>query len=153
MSPRLTRLQHVKSCAGDQARLVYEHVYLTSRSGRKESLILPPGAMSHLEKLKNGETVTNYREGGNSMRPIIKNRQPVTLRPIRDRGALEKGDIVHVKVNGRRYTHLVIATRNGQVQIGNNHGGVNGWTSVDNVYGIVTEIDGAPHRNSQYPST
>jgi len=36
----------------------------------------------------------------------------------------------------------VIALRKNQVQIGNNHGGINGWTNLDNVYGIVTSVGG-----------
>jgi len=44
-------------------------------------------------------------------------------RPIR------KGDIVYVKVRGRFYTHLVVAIgQDGRYLIGNNHGGINGWT-------------------------
>lgn len=101
--------------------------------------------MSHqrnaIERLQRGETVENYREGGNSMVPLIYSRQPVTLEPV-DTSKLEKGDIVLVKVRGKIYTHKVIGTRKGEVQIGNNHGHVNGWTKLSNVYGIVTEVDG-----------
>lgn len=43
---------------------------------------------------------------------------------------------------GRIYTHKVSALRKGQVQISNNRGHVNGWTKLDNVYGIVTEVNG-----------
>lgn len=96
-----------------------------------------------INKLLNGETVYGYREGGNSMTPIIKHRQPVDLMPV-DASKLEKGDVVLVKVRGRIYTHKVIGLRKGQVQIGNNHGGVNGWTALDNVYGIVVAVDGIP---------
>jgi hypothetical protein len=92
-------------------------------------------------RLKAGERVADHREGGNSMTPIIKHRQPVTLEPV-DTDKLEKGDIVLVKVRGAVYTHLVLATRGDEVQIGNNHGHVNGWTKRSNVFGIVTEIDG-----------
>jgi hypothetical protein len=42
------------------------------------------------------------------------------------------------------YTHRVLALRPGEVQIGGNQGSVNGWTKLDNVYGIITEIDGVP---------
>lgn len=94
-----------------------------------------------IEQLEAGHTVEDYREGGNSMVPLIYSRQPVTLAPV-DRTRLERGDIVFVKVKGRIYTHKVLGVRKGQVQIGNNHGGVNGWTKVENVYGIVTEVEG-----------
>lgn len=97
-------------------------------------------ALGIIARLKAGEKVEN-REGGNSMTPIIASRQPVTLEAV-DATKLERGDIVYVKVRGRVYTHKVVAIREGSVQIGNNKGGINGWTSLDNVYGIVTEIAG-----------
>lgn len=86
------------------------------------------------------------------MTPIIKSRQPVTLAPVCRPEKLRKGDIVYVKVGGRHYTHLIHAVSADKVQIGNNHGHMNGWTSFENVYGIVIEIDGVPRRNSQYPT-
>lgn len=88
-----------------------------------------------------GEVIPAYKEGGNSMVPLIYSRQPVRLEPV-DATLLERGDIVLVKVGGSVYTHKVTALRKGQVQIGNNKGGINGWTSLDNVFGIVTEVDG-----------
>lgn len=94
-----------------------------------------------IEQLQAGEAVVDYREGGNSMVPLIHSREPVTLCPV-DPEKLEKGDMVFVKVRGRIYTHRVLALRKGQVQIGNNHGGVNGWTPFEHVYGIVTEVNG-----------
>jgi len=96
-----------------------------------------------IERLKRGEVVEGYREGGNSMVPLICHREPVTLAPV-DTSKLEKGDIVLVKVRGRTYTHKVSAMRKGQVQISNNKGHVNGWTRLENVFGIVTEVDGRP---------
>ena len=43
------------------------------------------------------------------------------------------------KVHGNHYTHLVKAKDEKRgVQIGNNHGHINGWTK--NVYGKVTKI-------------
>lgn len=95
-----------------------------------------------IERLKAGERVEN-REGGNSMTPRIASRQPVTIESV-DLEKLEKGDIVYVKVRGRVYTHQVLALRSDEVQIGNNHGGVNGWTKRENVFGIITAIDGVP---------
>lgn len=69
------------------------------------------------------------------MRPVVKHRQPVTLAPIIDPASLTDGDIVLVKVKGRRYMHKISATRAGEVQIANNRGRVNGWTPLDHVYG------------------
>jgi hypothetical protein len=92
-------------------------------------------------KLAKGESILDYREGGNSMTPRIKSRQPVTLAPV-DTSKLESGDMVLAKVRGRWYTHLVVGLRGDEVQIGNNHGHVNGWTKRSNVYGVVTVVDG-----------
>jgi len=90
-----------------------------------------------LEKLMNGETfITNER--GNSMSPLIKSGQDHKLAPctIDD---VEIGDIVYCKVKGNFYTHLVKAKdpKRG-AQIGNNKGGINGWTKA--VYGKVIEV-------------
>lgn len=96
---------------------------------------------SVIEKLQAGESVIN-KEPGNSMLPIIESRQPVLIEPV-DHSKLEKGDVVYVKVKGRVYTHRILALRgDGEVCIGNNRGGVNGWTKLDNVFGIVTEVEG-----------
>lgn len=90
-----------------------------------------------VEKLLNNETIIS-KERGNSMLPIIKSNQPVKLEPITWEKC-EAGDIVFCKVKGRIYTHLVKAknTKRGCL-IGNNRGGINGWTK--NVYGKVIEI-------------
>ena len=100
-----------------------------------------------ISRLEAGEKVEN-KEGGNSMLPLIKSKQPVTIEAV-DTSKLEKGDIVYVKVHGRVYTHLITALKAGEVQIGNNHGGINGWTKLDNVYGIITEIEGVPVRGAK----
>ena len=60
---------------------------------------------------------------------------------------LKKGDIVLCRVNGNDYLHLIKGMRNSrskyhvQYQIGNNRGGINGWTSSDNIFGICTKIE------------
>ncbi len=94
-----------------------------------------------LERLANGETIENYKESGNSMVPRIHSRQPITLAPV-DGEKVNVNDIVVAKVKGRYYTHLVVATRTGEVCIGNNHGHINGWAKRHNIYAIVTHVDG-----------
>jgi hypothetical protein len=90
-----------------------------------------------VEKLLKGETIIS-REPGNSMFPILKSRQPVELTPTTWE-QVNVGDIVYCKVHGNLYTHLVKAKNEDRgVQIGNNHGHVNGWTKQ--VYGKVTRI-------------
>ena len=90
-----------------------------------------------LERLLNGETFTTS-EKGNSMVPLIKSGQEHILSPISIE-EVEVGDIVYCKVKGNFYTHLVKAINKDQgLLIGNNRGGINGWTR--NVYGKVIEV-------------
>jgi hypothetical protein len=100
--------------------------------------------VSHVvDRLRAGETVEGYRESGNSMVPIIRHREAVTLSPVRPE-LLQKGDIVLARVGGSLYTHRVSAVDHGhhRIQIANNHGHVNGWTGYSCVYGIVTHVSG-----------
>ena len=90
-----------------------------------------------LEKLQNRETFITS-EKGNSMIPLIKSGQHHKLAPATWQ-EVEVGDIAYCKVAGRFYTHLVKAKNEQRgVQIGNNKGGINGWTKQ--VYGKVIEI-------------
>ena len=90
-----------------------------------------------LEKLQNGETfVTSER--GNSMVPLIKSKQDHELAPVSIEDVVVN-DIVYCKVKGNFYTHLVkaIDPKKGCL-IGNNKGGINGWTKQ--VYGKVINV-------------
>lgn len=79
-----------------------------------------------IERLSNGEIVT-IRPRGNSMHPLIKSGQEVTLSP--DVSDIKVEDVVLCKVNGKQYLHLVKAVdTNGRYLIGNNKGNINGWT-------------------------
>lgn len=84
------------------------------------------------------------------MVPLIYSKEPINLAPVNP-SKLEKGDIVLAKVSGRRYTHKVSAVDHGKqrIQISNNHGGVNGWTSYDQVYGICTHVSGVERPSIQ----
>lgn len=89
------------------------------------------------DRLLNGETFITS-EKGNSMTPLIKSGQDHVLVPAKWEECI-KEDIVYCKVNGRFYTHLVYTTCSKRgVQIGNNHGHVNGWTKQ--VFGKVTQV-------------
>lgn len=101
-----------------------------------------------IERLRAGETIKDYKEGGNSMIPLIYSRQPVTISPV-NVDLLEKEDIVFCKVNGKFYTHKVTAIQGDQVQIGNNKGHINGWTSKDNIFGIISAVEGKPRSSAQ----
>lgn len=90
-----------------------------------------------LEKLQNGESFTTS-EKGNSMVPILKSGQEHILAPATWE-EVEKGDVVYCKVKGNHYTHLVKGKNDKKgCLIGNNKGGINGWTKQ--VFGKVIEI-------------
>jgi hypothetical protein len=77
------------------------------------------------------------------MAPIIHSRDAVVVAPV-SREFLEVGDIVLTKVAGMIYLHLIkaIDVTKRRAQIGNNRGGINGWTGFDRVYGIVVSVAG-----------
>lgn len=91
-----------------------------------------------IESLAKGETIVTS-EKGNSMVPLIHSGEEHTLKPVDDWQDCEVGDIVFCKVKGNYYTHLVLAVNNEKgLQIGNNRGGVNGWTRT--VFGKVINL-------------
>lgn len=83
------------------------------------------------------------------MVPLIRSRDSVVVAPV-DPSKLEVGDIVLARVAGTVYLHLVssLDTSRKRVQISNNRGRVNGWTSHDRVFGICVEIEGVPRAGS-----
>ncbi len=91
-------------------------------------------ATKYIERLQAGETV-QFRPRGSSMRGKIESGQLCTVAPITDAAAIKVGDIVLCRVRGARYLHLVKAIRDGQFQIGNNRGGINGWVTVKSLFG------------------
>ncbi|TDT98618.1 hypothetical protein EDD99_6847 [Streptomyces sp. 846.5] len=93
-------------------------------------------------RVADGATV-QFRPSGSSMVPLIRSRQQVAVAPV-DPSKLEAGDIVLARVSGTVYLHLISAvdrTRK-RVQISNNRGRINGWTSYDRVFGICLTVDG-----------
>jgi hypothetical protein len=95
------------------------------------------------DRVAGGATV-QFRPTGSSMVPLIRSRQLVTVVPV-DPRKVEVGDIVLARVAGTVYLHLVSAVDpNGRVQISNNRGRVNGWTSHARVFGLCVAVDGLP---------
>ena len=94
------------------------------------------------ERVAEGETVT-FRPTGNSMVPLIHSRDEVIVAPV-DPHLISVGDIVLTRVAGSVHIHLVKAIElvKRRVQIGNNRGGINGWTGFDRVYGIAVSVAG-----------
>lgn len=90
----------------------------------------------HVESLAKGEEVS-FRPKGNSMSPKIKSGQKVTISPgVSD---VTVGDAVFCRVKGNFYVHLVKAIDGERFLIGNNRGGINGWTKQ--VFGKVTKVE------------
>ncbi|GGT25295.1 hypothetical protein GCM10010222_79070 [Streptomyces tanashiensis] len=103
------------------------------------------GALDAVAGRVAGGTAVTFRPSGSSMVPLIRSRQQVVVVPV-DPAKLEVGDIVLARVAGTVYLHLVssvnLARR--RVQISNNRGHINGWTSHDRVFGICVAVDGVP---------
>lgn len=87
--------------------------------------------------LEEGKTFETS-EKGNSMTPRIKSGQKHILAPVSWEDC-EEGDIVFCKCKSSYYTHLVKGINNEKgLLIGNNKGGINGWTKQ--VFGRVIEV-------------
>ncbi|MEU6068675.1 S26 family signal peptidase [Streptomyces sp. NPDC047082] len=93
-------------------------------------------------RVSSGVTV-RFRPSGSSMVPLIRSRQQVVVAPV-DPSKLEVGDIVLARVAGTVYLHLVSSVDpvGKRLQISNNRGLINGWTSHDRVFGICVSVDG-----------
>src|SRR4051794_29593723 len=66
-------------------------------------------ASGHIERLRNGETVS-FRPRGHSMSGKIESGQLCTVAPVKPAG-LRVGDIVLCKANGREYLHHIKAVQ------------------------------------------
>jgi hypothetical protein len=104
-------------------------------------------------RVAGGETV-EFRPTGNSMVPLIPDRQNARVEPV-DATKVEVSDIVLVRVAGTTYLHLVSAVDHARarVQISNNRGRVNGWTSHARVYGICTLVNDVSRPRTQGKTT
>jgi phage repressor protein C with HTH and peptisase S24 domain len=92
-----------------------------------------------IEHLSRGKEI-EVRPRGNSMTPKIRSGALCKLVPLGD-CKIKRGDILLVKVRGNIYLHLVSAVDKDRVQISNNHGHVNGWTSKSNIFGRLESVD------------
>ncbi len=92
-----------------------------------------------IKKLQSGESVT-INPKGQSMTPRIKSGEEVTIIPIDQLiSPLKPQLIVLARVHGNVYLHKITAVNGDKIQISNNHGYVNGWTSRDKIYGFVVK--------------
>jgi len=92
-------------------------------------------ASNYIIDLRAGKIV-EFRPYGNSMDPLVKDNELVSVIPLGE-NAPEVGDIVLCTVGGCQYLHLVKAKNGDRYLIGNNRGGLNGWTNRKHVYGVV----------------
>jgi len=76
---------------------------------------------------------------GDSMDPIIKNRETVMITPY-DGRLLKTGDIVLVRMNSKFLTHQVLEAKDGTFLIGNAKGKTDGWVSGDAILGLIIRI-------------
>ena len=109
-------------------------------------------ATKYIEELQFGNIV-QFRPRGNSMEGRIFSGQLVTVEPILVRTIIDEhneeikltiinvNDIVLCKVNGKQYLHLVTAKRGNQFQISNNKGHVNGWITINSIFGKCVKIE------------
>jgi SOS-response transcriptional repressor LexA len=97
-------------------------------------------ATRYIQQLQGNETVA-FRPRGNSMVPKIHSGDRVVVEPIQNK-ILKIGDIVLCKVAGNEYLHIIKGIRGSgeQYLIGNNRGGINGWTSREKIYGICVKV-------------
>ena len=64
----------------------------------------------------------------------------VTVEPLGARDPAV-GDVVLVRCRGHEYLHLVKARRDSRFLIGNNRGGINGWVTRHQIFGLATRIE------------
>lgn len=95
-------------------------------------------ATPYILALKEQETV-EFRPRGSSMEPLVKDNQLVTVARVTDDTVIEYGSIVLCMVSGRQYLHLVKAVNADRYLIGNNRGGLNGWTNRKHVFGVLVK--------------
>lgn len=95
-----------------------------------------------IEELRAGREAT-IRPRGHSMEPKVPDGATVTLLPVEPE-AIERGDIVLVRLSGKVYLHLVRAVQGRRFLIGNNKGDTNGWAGPAAIYGLAVEVDGRP---------
>ena len=88
-------------------------------------------ASNYIKELQEGKTV-QFRPFGHSMKGKIKSGQLVTVKPF---DSYLVGDIVLCGVRGRDFLHLIKGKKDNSYLIGNNIGGINGWTTK--IYGKV----------------
>ncbi len=99
-------------------------------------------ASPYIAKLNEGEIV-KFRPRGSSMTGIVNSGQLVTVTPLVENIPPVVKDVVLCTVKGAQYLHLVkaVSSDKKRFQIGNNRGGINGWTHLDKIHGIMISVE------------
>lgn len=96
-----------------------------------------------IEKLQEGQGGKVWPKG-NSMRGHIREGDAVLVEPCATE-ALSIDDIVLVKIQGRRYFHIVLHSilecNENQFLIGTPCGRIDGWVNSDAIFGKVVAIE------------
>lgn len=102
-------------------------------------------------KLLETQDEIQFRPRGNSMEPLIKSGQLVTIQKVTESSVIEvdPGRVVLCRVHGKYFLHLVThkevkGDENGiktRFTIGNNKGHTNGTISGKAIFGIVIKIE------------
>jgi hypothetical protein len=98
-------------------------------------------------RLRAGAEMVTFRPRGHSMEPLIRDGQQVTVYGVPPDCKFEPGDIVLVTVHGTTYLHKILAVSGDRIQVGNNRGGVNGWTHPSKVWGHYLQEHGSPENS------
>ncbi len=109
-------------------------------------------AVNHIKKLQAGKIV-QFKPRGNSMSGYIESGDSVMVEPISKATLpLLVGDIVLCRVKGNEYLHKIKAIKGKQFQIGNARGKINGWITINSIYGVCIDITGQKYiPNGQNP--
>lgn len=91
-----------------------------------------------LEGLAANGTAT-VRPFGGSMRGRIESGQAVTLQTA-GYADVAAGDVIFIRWKNNYLLHLVLDKKDGQLQIGNNLGKINGWIDADAVLAKVIGV-------------
>lgn len=91
----------------------------------------------YVRQLLTGNTIV-FRPRGNSMTPLIRSGQEVTVAPLA--GDPRKGDVVLCRVKGAQYLHLVKAVQGDRFLIARADGHENGWVRRAAIYGVLTQV-------------
>ena len=93
--------------------------------------------------LQKGDAV-QVRPPGHSMTGRINHGDLVTLSPCLTEDLIA-GAIVLVRIQGKRFSHIVLhgilSVEGNKFLIGSHQGRIDGWVEVGDIYGIATKVE------------